>query len=140
VYTRIAASQLLLLAGMMILASPHSGFAWEVTKESQIVAASGKKAKVGTFHFMGKDCKPEGLPVIRLISSPREGIARSVEAKDYPTYPKKNERYVCNTKKAPGMQVLYTSRRGYIGDDAFSYEVIWPSGNYSRYDVTIKVM
>ena len=113
--------------------------AWEAERSVKLTAAAGKEMKVREFSFMGRDCRPEGLPVVRFISLPAHGATRAMEVKSYPSYSKENPRYVCNTKIAPHMKVTYRSKLGYLGEDRMSFEVIWPNGNYSHYDVFIKV-
>jgi len=47
----------------------------------------------------------------------------------YSAFPNDNQRYECNKKKSPLVNILYQSNSGYVGPDTAKIKVIFPTCN-----------
>ena len=64
--------------------------------------------------------------IVRIITPPAHGELTTEKGIDYPTYPKDNQRYQCNLKKVPLVNIYYRSIPGYVGVDTVTIEWISP--------------
>ena len=90
-------------------------------------AASGHPLKLTFFSATNPDCSSIGAPTIRL-STPAHGHATVTRTTDFPSFPPTNIRSECNRRRVPGAVVYYVPQRGYIGEDSFQAETIFPNG------------
>jgi hypothetical protein len=117
---------LLLLAGCAdTVPTAYSGGVAPIKK----VAFPGKPLTVYYFYSVHPDCTQSGSALVEVTYRPHNGsveIQHNVE--HYPEYPLSNARYRCNTQKVPSEAVIYTSRPGFIGADAFSVRAVYTEG------------
>ena len=103
-------------------------------------AASGMPLKLYFASSTNPDCTAAGRPTIRLVAAPQHGHARIGPARDFATFRESNVRSVCNTRRVAGTSAHYVSQRGYVGPDATTIEVIWPSGRllHLTYQISVR--
>jgi len=104
------------------------------------VVVSGVAQNIAVFYSTNPDCTTQGIPVLRIVTSPVHGTLVSEQGDDYTTYAKDDQRYECNKHKMPMIRLTYQSNAGYVGTDTAKVEVIYPTGGYrsNTYCITIK--
>ena len=107
--------------------------------EESRVAASAKPLRAGFFYYLNSDCSSMGDVVVRLTESPRFGTVRIARARSNPNFLATNERHACNTRKVPGTIAEYRSRRGYVGEDRFTLDIIYPQGSAKQLSYLVSV-
>jgi hypothetical protein len=100
---------------------------------------SGGSVRVAQAYSLNPDCTPIGKPAIRMTQPPQHGRVTIRSARIYPAFPASNPRIVCNTHRVPALEGVYIADRGYVGTDSSSFEIIYGSGNYRQYTVSITV-
>jgi hypothetical protein len=63
-----------------------------------------------------------------------------VKADGYTNFPSTSPGHKCNSKKSPGVKVLYTSAQDFVGTDQFTVQGIGPHGKYLETDYAVKVI
>jgi hypothetical protein len=127
--------------GLVLLSSCS---VWPSAREPDSVmqktALSGKRQVLQFYDALNADCGVAGVPSVKIIQPPRDGVATVELAADYPSFPSDNPRYVCNRAKAPGAQVVYRSSPQYLGADRVVVEIVYPSGTVRNdaFDVFVK--
>ena len=101
---------------------------------------TGVKRQLGFFTSLNPDCSTTGSVQSRLIKRPENGAVELEEGYGYPNYANTNQRYACNREMVMGVRVIYVSKDGYLGKDAFEAEFFTPSGGdvVWSYSVTVK--
>src|SRR5881227_3306417 len=118
-----------------LLLTPAAAQAQHLTK----TALSGKPLKLNFSNVTNPDCSSVGETVVRLTQAPQHGKVTISKASDFPSFPKKNQRYACNKKQVAGTRTMYISERGYTGTDSAAIEIIFASGSTARRSYTINV-
>jgi len=103
-------------------------------------AISGKPQHVGFYYSVNPDCSSEGLVNTQLKSPPTHGAVVFVNADGYTNFSSTSPGYDCNKKKSPGVEVIYTSEKDFIGTDQFTVQGIGPKGKYMETDYTVRVL
>jgi hypothetical protein len=103
-------------------------------------AISGVAQHVGFYYSVNPDCSSNGLVQTQLKSPPKHGSVVFVEADGYTNFSPPSPDYECNSKKSPGVEVLYTSAKDFVGTDQFTAQGIAPKGKYLETDFTVKVL
>lgn len=96
---------------------------------------SGNPLKLSFFNSTNPDCSSRGRSTIRLIRAPEHGRVNFRQTADFPS-----SRSQCHQRRVPGTAFYYQSQRGFAGTDYVEAEVIFPSGNLTRYSYTINVI
>jgi hypothetical protein len=109
-------------------------------KSIQRGAMSGVPQHVGFFYAVNPDCSSDGLVRTQLKNPPTHGSVAFVESDGYTNFPSTSPSYQCNTKKSPGIEVVYTSAKDFVGTDQFTVQGIGPKGRYMETDYTVKVL
>lgn len=103
-------------------------------------AVSGAPQHVGFFYSVNPDCTSNGLVQLQLKSPPTRGSVAFVETDGYTNFASTSPGYECNTKKSPGVEVVYTSAKDFVGTDQFTVQGIGPKGKYMETDYTVNVL
>ena len=93
---------------------------------SELTVVSGERQRIDFISVLNPDCSSAGYVTVRVIAPPAHGELITEKGIDYPTYPKDNQRYQCNLKKVPLVNVYYRSIPGYVGVDTVTIEWISP--------------
>ena len=88
--------------------------------------ASGERQRIDYFYFLNPDCTSAGYATIRIITPAAHGELTTEGGVDYPNFQKENQRYQCNLRKSPVINVSYRSNPGYLGPDSASIKVSYP--------------
>ena len=91
-----------------------------------VTVVSGERQRIDFISVLNPDCSSAGYVTVRVIAPPAHGELTTEKGIDYPTYPKDNQRYQCNLKKVPVVNVYYRSIPGYVGVDTATVESISP--------------
>ena len=86
-----------------------------------------------------EDCTSIGETITRVTIPPEHGTVVIISGRNYPNFPQTNRRYVCNSQKVNASQVWYTPRKGYIGPDSVSIDVIYGDGGSKQKTIPIQV-
>ena len=92
-----------------------------------VTVVSGERQRIDFISVLNPDCSSAGYVTVRVIAPPAHGELTIEKGIDYPTYPKDNQRYQCNLKKVPLVNVYYRSISGYLGVDTVTIEWISPT-------------
>lgn len=103
-------------------------------------AISGVPQHVGFYYSVNPDCSSGGLVNTQLKSPPTHGSVEFVNADGYTNFPSTSAGHDCNKQKSPGVEVIYTSERNFVGTDQFTVQGIGPKGKYMETDYTVKVL
>ena len=87
--------------------------------------ASGERQRIDYISALNPDCTTAGYVTMRIITPPVHGELTTERGVDYTSYPKENQRYQCNLKKSPLINIYYKSSPGYVGEDTATIE--WES-------------
>ena len=104
------------------------------------VVAAGQTLRAGFYYSTYIDCSSKGNTTIRVTSGPSHGAVNMHKEKSFPNYPADDRFSVCNNRKVEGVAVRYRPEAGFVGDDYFSLDVIFPSGKEmtTDYQITVK--
>jgi hypothetical protein len=94
-------------------------------------AVIGQKQLIGHFIQLTPSCESVGLPTVRIAVPPQNGRLSIEEGQDFPTYPKDNPRFLCDSKKAPALLLYYTSNPGYLGADSTKLDLVFKTEHYT---------
>ena len=102
---------------------------------------NGERQRIDFYVALNPDCTPQGYVTARIVTPPVHGELTTERGVDYPNYPKENQRYQCNLKKSPLINVYYKSNPGYVGADTATIE--WDSPmiavtRTSTYTITVR--
>jgi hypothetical protein len=95
------------------------------SKAPILSVASGERQKIDSIVALNPDCTSSGYVTVRITTPPAHGELTMERGLEYPTFPRKNQRYRCNIQKAPGIDIYYKSYPGYVGADTATIE--WTS-------------
>jgi hypothetical protein len=102
-------------------------------------AISGVSQHVGFYYSVNPDCSSDGLVQLQLKGPPSHGSVVFAKANGYTSFPSSSPGHDCNSKKSPGVEVIYTSAKDFIGADRFTVQGVGPHGKYmeTNYRVTV---
>jgi hypothetical protein len=103
-------------------------------------AISGEPQHVGFYYSVNPDCSSGGLVRTQLKSPPQHGFVTFDNADGYTGFPSTSPGHECNSKKSPGVEVIYTSAKNFVGTDQFTVQGVGPKGKYMETDYTVKVI
>jgi hypothetical protein len=104
------------------------------------VVASGRPLQLYFAYATNPDCTSAGAVVVRVVQPPEHGRVSIRQTGVFPNFPPSNPRNVCNRRRVPGVQAIYTSQRGYIGPDLVVLEALFPAGRGVSVRLPIRVM
>ena len=103
-------------------------------------AISGVPQHVGFYYSVNPDCSSDGLVQTQLKTPPTHGSVAFAKADGYTNFPPSSPGHECNSRKSPGVEVLYTSAKDFVGTDQFTVQGIGPKGRYMETDYTVNVL
>ena len=103
-------------------------------------AISGVPQHVGFYYSVNPDCTSSGLVQTQLKTPPAHGSVAFVQADGYTNFSSTDPGYACNSRKSPGVEVMYTSAQDFVGTDRFTVQGIGPKGRFMETDYTVKVL
>jgi hypothetical protein len=103
-------------------------------------AISGVPQHVGFMYSVNPDCTSDGLVQTQLKSAPAHGAVAFVKADGYPSFPASSASHDCNTRKSPGIEIVYTSTDKFTGTDVFTVQGVGPHGVYLETEYTVTVI
>jgi hypothetical protein len=103
-------------------------------------AISGVPQHVGFYYSVNPDCSSDGLVQTQLKTPPTHGSVAFAKADGYTSFPSTSPGHECNSKKSPGVEVIYTSAKDFVGSDQFTVQGIGPKGKYMETDYTVNVL
>ncbi|SCY28016.1 hypothetical protein [Microvirga guangxiensis] len=103
------------------------------------VTTAGKPLTVDSYYSINPDCSSVGKTVVRLVEAPKNGRLETKEATDFPSFRESNSRHHCNRQRVPVVQAIYIPSPGYLGQDSFKMDVIYPSGTARTYNYKLEV-
>lgn len=89
---------------------------------------SGKNQRIDFLASVNPDCSSPGLPTVRLIEGPSNGVVTTDPAMDFKAFPRGNVRARCNARRVRGLKLLYQSTSEFFGIDRVRLLVISASG------------
>jgi len=112
----------------------------DAMKELQRGAVSGMPQYMGFFYAVNPDCSSSGLIHTSVKTAAQHGSVQFVNTDGYSSFPRGSDSFDCNKKKSPGVEVVYTSDKDFIGTDQFAVIGIGPKGRYMETQYTVKVV
>jgi hypothetical protein len=100
---------------------------------------SGAVQPVWYFYSLNPDCTSAGVPIVEVVQAPFHGSILIENVKHFTEYPSTNQRYECNRKKSPGVAVVYTSEKSFVGTDRFAVKSVFASGNVQTKEFVVTV-
>ncbi len=103
-------------------------------------AISGVPQRVGFMYSVNPDCTSDGLVQTQLKGAPSHGSVTFTKADGFPSFPSSSASHDCNTKKSPGIEVVYTPTPSFTGTDVFTVQGVGPHGVYLETEYTVTVI
>jgi hypothetical protein len=103
-------------------------------------AISGVPQHVGFYYSVNPDCSSDGLVQMQLKASPAHGSVAFAKADGFTNFPASSAGHECNSKKSPGVEILYTSAKDFAGTDQFTVQGVGPHGKYMETTYTVTVI
>jgi hypothetical protein len=104
------------------------------TNYASVEIAAGASARIGYYGFAKKDCTPEPLPSIEVVSAPKHGVLTvrtgTLNAKNIAN---------CPNLKLSAQVVFYRAQAGYVGPDQVVFGVKNAEGAINVYSFSINV-
>ena len=100
---------------------------------------SGKNQRIDFLASVNPDCSAIGLPTIRLLEGPDNGVVTTDKAKDFLPFPRTNIRSKCNGRRVAGLKLFYQSTTEFFGLDRVRLLVISASGGEREATYVIQV-
>ncbi len=102
-------------------------------------APSGKNQRIDFLASVDPDCSSPGLPTVRLVDGPNNGVITTDKARDFLPFPRGNIRSRCNGRRVAGLKVFYQSTTEFFGTDRVRLLVISASGAEREATYVIRV-
>jgi hypothetical protein len=78
---------------------------------------SGEERNIGFVVALFPDCTSRGMTVGRVLKPPAHGTMTFAAAESFSSYLATSRLASCNDKKLPGLNIVYKSDDGYLGED-----------------------
>jgi hypothetical protein len=98
-------------------------------REITEMVAAGQKLRVAFLYSIQPNCSPVGQIAIRILEQPQHGTLTIEEGQGFTIFADDNPRAACNTSKSDGTLVFYRPNDDYLGTDAISLSISYPSGH-----------
>jgi hypothetical protein len=119
---------LLISVAALALSSCNSSGEYRNSRVYNRAVVSGGELSLGPYSNLNPDCSLAGHPRIKVIQAPRQGTFTTRMTSSFSTYAETHSRAHCNTRRTPGLDVVYRAQPGASGADQVIFEVIWPNG------------
>ena len=100
---------------------------------------TGKNQRIDFLASVNPDCSSIGIPTVRLLEGPDNGVVTTDKAKDFLPFPKTNIRSKCNGRRVAGLKIFYQSTSEFFGVDRVKLLVISASGGEREATYSIQV-
>ena len=100
---------------------------------------SGEERTIGFVVALLPDCTSRGPTVGRVIKPPAHGAMSFAPGESFGSYAAGSRLAVCNDKKSPGLNIIYKSEEGYLGEDSADIFLIFPDGSAAEWHYLILV-
>jgi hypothetical protein len=131
----------LVAAALLLFAAPAHAQFFPRQQQQQFSKAvlSSKLLILDWFAEVNPDCTNIRYPEIRITQQPQHGRLQIIKTTVFPNFPPSNVRHVCNTRRVPGIEVHYSSEKGFVGTDIVALEVFTAGGSSRNRRHTISV-
>ncbi|KAB1073132.1 hypothetical protein [Methylobacterium planeticum] len=103
------------------------------------VVPKGEARMIGFFASLFPDCSTQGPTVVRVLAAPKHGRVDFAAADSFPRYGAGSPLVACNTKRVPGLKMVYEAEEGFEGIDTYRIFVINPDGTGFESEVKVSV-
>lgn len=100
---------------------------------------TGQNRRIDFFASVNPDCSSDGLPTVRLVEGPTNGVVTTDKARDFMPFAKANIRSKCNGRRVAGLKLFYQSTTEFLGVDRVRLIVISASGGEREATYLIQV-
>jgi len=100
---------------------------------------SGEERNIGFVVALFPDCTSRGLTVGRVLKPPAHGTMTFAAAGSFSSYAATSRLASCNDKKSPGLEIIYKSDDGYVGEDGAEIFLMFPDGSAAEWHYLILV-
>jgi hypothetical protein len=100
---------------------------------------SGEERNIGFVVALFPDCSSRGLTVGRVLKPPAHGAMTFAATESFSSYAATNRLASCNDKKSPGLNIIYKSDDGYVGEDGAEIFLMFPDGSAAEWHYLILV-
>ncbi|WP_457796537.1 hypothetical protein [Methylocystis sp. S23] len=113
-----------------------SGDAYE-TVDTQVERDGG--VFLGPFSTTSAGCRKTGDSRARVLESPRYGRVAIVKQRGEIAFGEGEPYAHCNDRPLSGTTIRYRPARGFVGDDAFVFQIVFPDGEVRMKRVNVHV-
>ena len=101
------------------------------------IVPSGRNQQIDFFASVNPDCSSPGLPTVRLVDGPNQGMVTTDKARDFLPFPHGNVRSACNGRRVAGVKLFYKAPKGFMGTDHVRILIISAAGTgrEASYDI-----
>ncbi|HZP79036.1 MAG TPA: hypothetical protein VFB45_23065 [Pseudolabrys sp.] len=100
---------------------------------------NGSESRLAAMNYIDADCTPGPVPVVRIVTPPKNGEFRMEEVSIPLNRPAGNARAKCNGTPVQAVGVYYKAKAEYTGDDAMVIDVDFKHGYIKRFVYAISV-
>jgi hypothetical protein len=129
----------LLVVGTLVVGTANIPGVAKAEDVTRSVPVGTKQQNIYHWGSVHPDCTPAGLPTVRVTGTPSHGTVSLRRATGFSNFPANNQRYRCNLKRTPVVELLYTPQTGFTGSDYLMTDSIFPDGTSRQDKFTISV-
>jgi hypothetical protein len=100
---------------------------------------SGEQRTIGFVVALFPDCASRGTTVGRVLKPPAHGAMTFAAGESFSAYAATSRLASCNDKKSPGLNIVYKSEDGYVGEDGADIFLMFPDGSAAEWHYLILV-
>jgi hypothetical protein len=100
---------------------------------------AGEERRISFVASLYPDCASRGPIVVRVIKAPAHGAVNFENGESFPNYNAANKLSACNDKKTSGLNIVYKSEDGYVGEDGADLFLMFPDGTAAEWHYLILV-
>jgi hypothetical protein len=100
---------------------------------------SGEERTIGFVASLFPDCTSRGRTITRVIKPPAHGVMTFANVDNFSNYNTTSRLASCNDKKSAGLNIVYKSEDGYLGDDGAVIFLLFPDGTAAEWHYVILV-
>lgn len=97
-------------------------------REGHQTVPANETRSIGFFSSLAHDCASKGPITITVTQKPAHGATSVRRDTDYPQHVVDRVPERCAAVRVPGTRLLYTPRRGFLGDDRIALRLELPDG------------
>jgi hypothetical protein len=100
---------------------------------------SAEGRTIAFFASLFPDCTSKGPLVGRVTTKPKHGAVALAPTESFPFYGPNSPLATCNSKKVPGLGIIYRSEDDYVGEDHANILLIFPDGTATQLNILFLV-